>query len=255
MALGLDAVDADMLEMTEKEPKLPEDRPKFPLKKPQNPFRATPCIYRYYIHGSSTAREAQFLARKAPLSVNTSEAFAWAAGILSDPNNLPATGLSDLKGIVDRFRGRLAECCRERGQKALVNKTDIQRALVSLGWTTAKTTHENPGLEDTIQKYEEARNAKFAELEQLKSAIEAAKLDLRDAENAHDTAKKAKENFELQEDYNRVLLFSWTVCAGGVDQLGKWSHEYPCEFELLCNAAKAMMTTTPSSNSGFTSQK
>lgn len=115
--------------------------------------------------------------------------------------------------------------------------------------------HENPGLEDTIQKYEEARNAKFAELEQLKSAIEAAKLDLRDAENAHDTAKKAKENFELQEDYNRVLLFSWTVCAGGVDQLGKWSHEYPCEFELLCNAAKAMMTTTPSSNSGFTSQK
>lgn len=78
--------------------------------------------------------------RKAPLSVNTSEAFAWAAGILSDPSNLPATGLSDLKGIVDRFRGRLAECCRERGQKALVNKTDIQRALVSLGWTTAKTS-------------------------------------------------------------------------------------------------------------------
>lgn len=62
MALKLDVIDADMLEITEKKPKLPEDKPKFPFKKPYNPFRATPCIYRYYIHGSSTAREAQFLA-------------------------------------------------------------------------------------------------------------------------------------------------------------------------------------------------
>ncbi|QBZ57583.1 hypothetical protein PoMZ_02512 [Pyricularia oryzae] len=197
MALKLDVIDADMLEITEKKPKLPEDKPKFPFKKPYNPFRATPCIYRYYIHGSSTAREAQFLARKTPLSVNTSEAFAWAAGIFSNPNNLPTTGLNDLKNIVNRFRGRLAKYCRKRGQKALVNKTDIQKALVNLGWTTAKTTHENPGFENIIQKYEKARNAKFAELEQLKSAIKAAKLDLRDAENAYNTAKKAKKNFEL----------------------------------------------------------
>ncbi|KAL8402592.1 hypothetical protein RB594_006562 [Gaeumannomyces avenae] len=123
-----------------------------------------------------------------------------------------------------------------RTERLITSLEDLAREIPELGG-------------ETIDKYKEILNAKTTELKQFTFAVEAAKLDLRNAENAHEWAKQAMYAAEeatntanSENDCCKISLICWSVCAGGVKRLGQWSHEHPGEFRLLADAAGAIMT-------------